>query len=97
MGDPVLGSWKLNLAKSKFDPGPAPIRRTDVFEPWERDGVTMRGTITLADGTHITGECSYHDDGKDYKVTGVAGLDTMALKRVDANTTEGTYQGREGS
>ena len=26
--DPFVGTWKLNLAKSKFNPGPAPKSQT---------------------------------------------------------------------
>ena len=24
--DPIVGTWKLNVSKSKYDPGPAPER-----------------------------------------------------------------------
>lgn len=27
-GDPLVGTWKLDVAKSKFDPGPAPQSQT---------------------------------------------------------------------
>lgn len=27
VADPVIGTWELNLAKSKFSPGPAPQKR----------------------------------------------------------------------
>src|SRR5262249_45899703 len=30
--DPFVGTWKLNLAKSKYDPGPAPKSTTAVYE-----------------------------------------------------------------
>lgn len=34
-GDMRLGTWKLNLAKSKYAPGPAPKSQTRKWEPFE--------------------------------------------------------------
>jgi hypothetical protein len=31
--DPFIGTWKLNLAKSKYDPGPAPKSQTVTIAP----------------------------------------------------------------
>jgi hypothetical protein len=49
--DPWIGTWTLDLAKSRYDPGPAPWAslRTTV-EPWGRDGisVTTRGLPAAA-------------------------------------------------
>ena len=90
--DPNLGTWKLNLAKSKYEPEPPPMSETRVFEPWESDGVKFMGIRVLADGTRMTVGFLAHYDGKDCKVTGNPDLDTVALKRVDANTTEATYK-----
>jgi hypothetical protein len=30
--NPLIGTWKLNLAKSKFSPGPPPKSQTLTFE-----------------------------------------------------------------
>jgi hypothetical protein len=90
-----LGTWKLNVAKSKFDPGPPPMSRTDVWDAWENDGVKVNVTIVGADGSRITGGVSFHYDGKDYKVTGTpppADFDTIAFKRVSKNTTAFTIK-----
>jgi hypothetical protein len=92
MGDPNLGTWKLNLAKSKFDPGPPPKNETAVFEAWETDGFTLTGTMVLADGTSVTVGLSAHYDGKDYKVTNAPDFDAIACKHVDANTTAYTLK-----
>ena len=88
--DPFLGTWKLNVAKSDFADGPAETSETRVFEPWETDGITYTATVVLADGTRSTHSFSAHYDGKDYKFTGSPNLDTISLKRVDANTFEFT-------
>lgn len=70
MGDWNLGTWKLNVAKSTFDPGPPWKSETRVFEAWETDGIKYTSTGVLADGTRFTVGFSAHYDGKDYKVTG---------------------------
>jgi len=90
--DPSLGKWKLNLAKSKYDPGPAPKSETRVYEAWENDGVKVTLNRVEADGKSVTFGYSAHYDGKDYEYTGSPAYDTIALKRVDATTTESTLK-----
>ena len=45
--DPMVGTWKLNLSKSTYSPGPAPKSAINKFEPRE-DG--MKATIDMVDG-----------------------------------------------
>jgi hypothetical protein len=92
--DPFIGTWRLNLAKSKYDPGPPPMSVTLVREPWETDGIKEVATVVLADGTRSTSEVSAHFDGKDYRFTTHPTLDTAALKRVNANTI--SFTGKKG-
>jgi hypothetical protein len=95
--DPLTGTWKLNLAKSTYDPGPPPLSDTIVYQPWETDGLTSTETEVEADGTRVTSACSFHYDGKDYKFTFTAGtpdVDTSAIRRVDSNTV--AYTNKEG-
>jgi hypothetical protein len=94
MGDSNLGTWKLNLAKSKYDPGPPPTSETVVIEAWETDGIKSTATGALPDGTSVTGRWSAHYDGKDYKLMGNPDFDTIAYKRVDANTV--AFTGKKG-
>jgi len=88
--DPRIGTWKINLAKSRFNPGPPPKAMTVRFEPFGNNG--LRVTI---DTVEASGEVSKHTyvanyDGKDYAVTGDPGRDTVALKRIDLLTLEYT-------
>ena len=95
MGDSNIGTWKLNVAKSIFDPGPPWKSETRVFEAWDTDGVKYTSTGVLADGTRVTGAFSAHYDGKDYTFTATPPpppFDTIALTRVDANTTAFTVK-----
>lgn len=90
--DPHLGTWNLNIAKSTYDPGPPPKSDTRVNELWETDGYTQIITVVQADGTHTDARLSAHYDGKDYKVTGWPDAETIAVKRVDANTLDFTLK-----
>jgi len=90
--DNTLGTWKLNVAKSKYNPGPPPISETRVYEAWETDGVKATHTRVQADGTRATLGFSARYDGKDYPYTGSPDYDTIAMRRVDANTIESTLK-----
>ena len=88
--DTNIGTWKLNLAKSKYSPGPAPKSQTLKIEAWGTDGVKYTADGVGADGkpSHWAFQAKY--DGKDNAFTGNPDADTIAYKRIDANTVEGT-------
>jgi hypothetical protein len=89
--DPVVGTWTLNLDKSKFNPGPAPKSQTRVYAQ-TADGISMKVTGTSADGSAISAESNYKYDGKDYPITGAPNYDTLALKRVNGSTVKSTQK-----
>jgi hypothetical protein len=85
--DPIIGTWKLNLAKSKYSPGPPPKSLTLTYEAVGQGvKVTVKGTD--AEGKPIDTHFTTNYDGKDYPVTGNPNWDTTAWKRIDANTLE---------
>jgi hypothetical protein len=88
-GDPVVGRWTLNLAKSTFIPGPPPKEETRVYEE-QGEGVKVTVITIGADGKSTTVNISGNYDGKDYPVTGSSLYDAVTLKRIDNRTTEGT-------
>ena len=91
--DPRIGTWKLNVAQSTFDPGPPPQSITRTFED-RGGGVTL---LTLeginAQGNPIFVQAAYKLDGKDYPIA-TLGVQTVsdhrtdAFKLVDAYTVE---------
>ena len=89
----VVGTWKLNLTKSKFDPGPAPksLTRTVVAAG---DGLKYTFEGVSADGKPVSYSFTVKFDGKDYPVTGAmpAGADNISVKKVDANNYEATLK-----
>ena len=88
--DNNVGTWKLNLAKSKYSPGPAPKSQTLKIEAWGNDGVKYTADGVGADGkpTHAEFQAKY--DGKDYPFKGNPDADMLSYKRIDANTLEAT-------
>jgi hypothetical protein len=89
--DPWVGTWKTDLAKSKFSPGPAPTVAGTVTI--ERSGTSMKTTIDGADpqGKPTHTETVWTFDGKDNPVKGaMAPNTTAAYKRVDDHTFEVT-------
>jgi hypothetical protein len=82
--DNSLGTWKLNMEKSKFSPS-APVKSLTATRETSDDGVKVTMTGERADGTPINGSYTAKYDGKEYPVTG-APYDSIALKQVNANT-----------
>ena len=77
--DPMVGTWKLNEAKSKLAPG-APKNNTVVYAvAGDQMKVTVDGTD--ADGKSIHSEWTGKFDGKDYPVTGDATADMRSYKK----------------
>jgi hypothetical protein len=85
--DPIIGTWKLNVAKSKYNPGPPPKSVTATFEAaGESVRVVAKGVGAQGNPTETEYTASY--DGKDYPVTGSPDYDTVSLKRINARTVE---------
>ena len=86
--------WKLNVKKSKYEPGPPPKSQTRMIqtngknEKYEVEGVT-------ASGNHIAWTFDVHYDDKDYPIRGLGaprGADTIAVTRLNPNTTQTTLK-----
>ena len=89
--DPAAGTWSINLAKSKFSPGPAPKSQTLKYEATE-GGVKLSVDIVNASGESSHSEYSAKYDGKDYPVTGNPNADTISLKRIDSHSFEAQWK-----
>ena len=91
--DNWAGTWKLNLAKSKYSPGPAP--KSNVAKLEASDGGLKSTTDGVgADGKATHTEFSAKFDGKDYPYKGSTSYDTISLKRIDDNTYEASLKGK---
>lgn len=86
--DPFVGTWSLNPAKSKYTPGPSPKSQTTIYQA---AGQGYKVSVTSQPATGPAQQWSYTSnlDGKDVPVTGNnPNADTVAVKRIDANTLE---------
>lgn len=92
--NPQVGTWKLNLAKSKYGTSQPPKSQTRTVET-QGDGVKITFEGVAADGSRISYSFTTNYDGKDAPNSGMGqpnGADTNATKRVDANTTTSTWK-----
>lgn len=89
--DAHMGTWKLNAAKSTFNPGPGYKSETRSYTP-TADGYKFEGERVNPDGSTLKYGFTVKYDNKDYPVTGKdpAGAETIAVKLVDANHIEST-------
>ena len=83
--NPLIGTWKLNLEKSKFPPGAAPRSQTATFE---QDGQNIKNTNQTIDaqGNATTSVLLHIYDGQPHPTTGNPLYDASAYLRLDANT-----------
>jgi len=88
--DPVVGTWKLDAAKSSGNTA-MPKSETRTYAA-SGDGVALTWERVSADGKTNSVKTTFNYDGKDYPVTGSPDFDALNAKRVDANTIESTQK-----
>jgi hypothetical protein len=86
-----LGTWKLDAAKSKYSPGPAPKSLTLTFEATP-DGIKFTGDGVSADGKAVHSMFLSKFDGKDVPYEGNPDADTASPKKIDDNSYENTWK-----
>jgi hypothetical protein len=87
--DRLTGTWVLNVAKSRYEPGPAPKQQVSVYEAVGQ-GVKVTVTGTRADGKKTAYSFTANFDGKDVPVTGNPEWDTVAVRSTGTDTLEFT-------
>jgi hypothetical protein len=90
--DSSVGTWKLNLGKSSFTPGPAPRSRTITIKVWGNDGVKYTAAGIDADGNASLWEYQVKYDGKFMPYKGNPRADMISYIRIDANTIDSITQ-----
>ena len=89
--DASVGTWKLNVAKSTFKPGPPPAAETRIYQS-RPEGVKTTVKTTWADRKTTSVEYPANYDGKDYPVSGSRDIDAVALTRMDDFTSAATLK-----
>ena len=84
--DPLLGTWRLDLARSRYSPGPPPAAETRIYS---REPSGLKGVIRRrhADGREEVIEYGADFD-REYPVSGTKTYDAVTFKRIDARTAE---------
>lgn len=80
--DPLIGTWKLNVMNSKFNPGPPPRSQTRTYEETPA-GIRVTVTTTDSQGRKTTVEFPAIYDGKTYPVKGPGRIDALALVTIN--------------
>lgn len=83
--DPLLATSTLNVAKSKFTPGPGWRSQIRTYSATP-DGVSVHWSGVGAQGETMQVSYTYKYDGKDYVMKGSANYDTLNAVRIDALT-----------
>lgn len=93
--DPVVGTWELNLAKSKFINGPSPMNFKSATRTYTQGPEGITGTVKAVkavkpDGSpffeQMTSKLDGNLDGNYEPHIGNHLMDSMAHEQVDANT-----------
>ena len=90
--DMLSGTWKLNTAKSKYSPGPAPKSLTVTYS-MDGDWVVSKSEGVSSDGKATSYTNRYKFDGKEYpyKTATIEGM--ISAKRIDDMHIEATIKG----
>jgi hypothetical protein len=91
--DPIVGTWKLDVAKSTYKPGPAPKSATVVIEAAGK-GLKVAVDAVPAEGAPMKWGYTNARDGKDSPVTGNPSYDSVAITQ--ASPTEGSIDYKKG-
>ena len=84
----IIGTWKLNVAKSTFTPGPGWRSQTRTYSLTPDGGVSVVWTGVGASGEAMHVSFISRLDGKDYPMVGSANYDTLNATQVDAFTVK---------
>ena len=84
--DPFSGTWQLNTAKSKYDPGPAPDKATVTIKS---DGTTWTVKTTASyEGKPLETSYTAKLDGTPAPFKGSPFADMISVRKVDDRTVE---------
>jgi hypothetical protein len=91
--EPIVGTWKLDVAKSTYKPGPAPKSTTIVVKPAGK-GIDVAVDAVSADGSPLKwGFTTVRDGKEEAKITGNNPLfDTVTASRESANAGTNLYK-----
>jgi hypothetical protein len=84
--NPWIGTWKTNVAKSTYSPGPPPRSQTVTYRA---EGQGLRLTVEGVDAQGNPAKLDFgviFDDGKSHPLSGVPNFDAQSFKVVNDST-----------
>ena len=94
--DPLVGRWKLNLARSHYGPGAEPRKQETFVCEVDEKGLTCTIHSVRADGRTLVGTFTAAYDGRTYAARGIPEVDQVSLRKLDDFVADATfsYQGK---
>jgi hypothetical protein len=90
--EPIVGTWKLDVVKSTYKPGPAPKSTTIVVAP-QGKGIKVAVDAVNADGSPSKwGFTTLRDGKEEAPVTGNPMFDTVTASRESATAGTNVYK-----
>ena len=90
--EPIIGTWKLDVAKSSYKPGPAPKSSTLIVEAAGK-GLKVAVDAVNADGSPLKwGFTTLRDGKEEAPVTGNAMFDVVTATRESATAGTNVYK-----
>lgn len=87
--NPFVGTWKLNVASSKFNPGPPPQSQT---RSWDASGMVMVNGVGATGKPFSYGYTVKGDDKPSPTMGAIPNkADMISTKKIDANTYEAKF------
>ena len=87
--DPLIGTWKLNLSKSVYDPGPPPQSLVHQYESVGKDTYKNSRDLVDANGKSSHTELTLVFDGKEHPSANPSSRRATMDRRIDAYNLEG--------
>ena len=84
--NPSAGTWKLNLEKSKYDPGPAPKSVTVTIKIENNTETYTSDTVSATDAA-VHGSFTAKLDGTEAPVAGIPYADMISVKMISPSHT----------
>ena len=85
--DPVIGTWRLDVAHSQYSPGPPPKAEVRIYEP-DHEGVKTTIRTQRPDGQATTVEYIASYNEVIAAVTGSTTVDAIQMKKIDELNAE---------
>ena len=86
-----LGKWKVNLEKSRFEPGPGPASETYIYEAARGGQISIRVWIGR-DGRHVTSRTLLTFDGNWHPLKGHRHADEICIREISDHVVVSTFK-----